>query len=103
MLPVTSTGYDNRRHSPVLATAIKQLKRRFGRKVRRAFRTRRLILVGLTFVVLVVWWIFRALQATPIITVVSICVLHVLVECAAVHTADHTVSMQLNRPDPVLA
>lgn len=92
MLPVTSTAYDSRRHSPVLATAIKQLKRRFGRKLRRAFRTRRLIFVGLTFVVLVVWWISRALQSTPIITVVSVCFIQVSEGFAAVHTADHTLS-----------
>ena len=71
MLPVTSSRYSSRRASPVLATAIKQLKRRFGRNLRQTFKTRRLVLVGLTFVVLLVWWLARALHHKPTIALVS--------------------------------
>lgn len=72
MLPVTSTGYISRRDKSVLATAIKQLKRRFGRKLRRALRKRRLVFVGLTCLVLISWWILGTLQSRAISKVVSL-------------------------------
>ena len=72
MLPVTSGGYSSRRDNSVLATAIKQLKRRFGRKLRRAFRKRRLVFVGLTCLVLTSWWILGTLQAKAISNAVSV-------------------------------
>lgn len=72
MLPVTSSGYSSRRDNSVLATAVKQLKRRFGRKLRRAFRKRRLVLVGLTCLVLISWWILGALQSKAISNAVRI-------------------------------
>ena len=65
MLPVTSGACSSQRDKSVLATAIKQLKRRFGRKLRRALKKRRLALIGLTVVVLVVWWTSRSLK-TPV-------------------------------------
>lgn len=74
MLPVTSSGYSSRRDNFVLATATKQLKRRFGRKLRRAFRKRRLVFVGLTCLVLISWWILGALQSKAISDAVSITV-----------------------------
>ena len=72
MLPVTSSGYSSRRDNSVLATAIKQLKRRFGRKLRQACRKRRLVFAGLTCLVLISWWILGALQSKAISNAVSI-------------------------------
>ena len=72
MLPVTSGASSSRRDNSVLATAIKQLKRRFGRKLRRALRQRRLVFFGLTCLVLISWWLLRTLQSQSISKVVSI-------------------------------
>ena len=63
MLPVTSGGFTSSgRDKSVLSTAIKQLRRRFGRKFRRLLRKHRLLLIGLVIALGLLWWFRRAVR-----------------------------------------
>ena len=68
MLPVTSGSYNSGRDKSVLSTAIKQLKRRFGRRLRRTLRKHRFLLGGIAFAVVFIWWLTRAVR--PVVAVV---------------------------------
>ncbi len=70
MLPVTSGNYRSGQDKSVLATAIKQLKRRFGRKLRRSLQKQRFLLLGLGVVLLIVWWLSRAVRPVSDVVVV---------------------------------
>lgn len=64
MLPVTSGAFTSSgRDQSVLSTAVKQLRRRFGRKLRRLFRKHRLLLVGLVLGLSLLWCFRRAGRA----------------------------------------
>lgn len=65
MLPVTSSSYSSGRDKSVLSTAIKQLKRRFGRRLRRSLHNQRFVLGGLVVAILFLWWFTRAVKVVP--------------------------------------
>ncbi len=71
MLPVTSSSYSSGRDKSVLSTAIKQLKRRFGRRLRRSLHKQRFILGGLAVGILFLWWFTRAVKVVP--DIVQVC------------------------------
>jgi len=77
MLPVTSSSYSSGRDKSVLSTAIKQLKRRFGRRLRRSLHKQRFVLGGLAVGFLFLWWFTKAVKVVP--DIVQVC------RCAPLH------------------
>lgn len=101
MLPVLSGGFTSSgRDKSVLSTAIKQLRRRFGRKLRRLLRKHRLLFIVLVVGCSLLWWFRRAVKLDPLAPL-TVCV----------RTATRTRSLSLvalishaesteTRPDP---
>ena len=89
MLPVTSGNYSSRRDKSVFSTAIRQLKRRFGRKVRRALRKRRVLFCGLALIVLLVWWSLSRPALKAVVIAQSLVATCVRQECGSAPDIDH--------------
>ena len=78
MLPVTSGAFTSSGHDQsVLSTAVKQLRRRFGRKLRRLFRKHRLLLFGL-ILALSLLWCFRRTGRAGIALPVAVSVMQII-------------------------